>query len=413
MGDPAMSHERIDPVAAPPIPMPGDHNALLEAARPLLELACMLRQRQFEEALEPLEPLRDRLRAMVDAFDEALADMRTHERGRMAARYCVCTFVDEIVAATPAGGGGAWASRSLLMLFHGETSGGERFFSLLHELSQDARTYRDVLELIDVLLALGMEGRYRVLEGGAARLESIRADLRRLILAQRATSSAWPGPVVGREHLWRGGGRWRVCTAAVALSLAAFASLAVLLEARQHAQARPVIDTLMRVAVVAAGAPASAPALLPAAGALADTLARRLASDLSAGRIVLDSAADRAVLTLGSDALFASGSAQVLQARVVLLRRLGVALHGLDARIVVAGHTDDETPSRGKPTNWQLSLARATEVVNVLREQAGSPERFLAQGRGASEPVVPNDSPANRARNRRVVITVIANGAAL
>lgn len=403
-----MTRERIDPVVVLPVPMLGERNALLEAARPLLELACSLRAHEFEEALEPL---RDRLRAMVETFDEALADMRTHERGRMAARYCVCTFVDEIVAATPTGGGGAWASRSLLMLFHGETSGGERFFSLLHELSQDARTYRDVLELIYVMLALGMEGRYRVLEGGAAQLESMRGDLRRLVLALRTTSSAWPGPVVGHEHLWRGGGRWRLCTAAVALSLVAFVSLTVLLEARQHAQARPVIDTLTHVTVVAASAPAEA--FPPAAGVLADTLARRLAGDLSAGRIVLDSAADRAVLTLGSDALFASGSARVLPARMALLRRLGIALRAVDARIVVAGHTDDEAPSRGKPTNWQLSLARATEVVNLLREQAGTPERFLAQGRGASEPVAPNDWPVNRARNRRVVITVIANGAAL
>ncbi|MGG1944076.1 type IVB secretion system protein IcmH/DotU [Trinickia sp. NRRL B-1857] len=408
MGDSSMTRERIDPVVVPPIPALGEHNALLEAARPLLELACTLRLRQFEEALEPL---RDRLCAMVEAFDEALADGQIDERGRMAARYCVCTFVDEIVAATPAGGGGAWASRSLLMLFHGETSGGERFFSLLHDLSQDARTHRDVLELIYVMLALGMEGRYRLLEGGAARLESMRTDLRRLILAQRAIPPAWPGPVIGCEHLWRGGGRWRLCGAVVALSLAAFASLTVLLEARQHAQARPVIDTLTRVAVVPASVPA--PASTPADNPLADMLARRLADDLSAGRIVLDSAADRAVLTLGSDALFASGSAHVLLGRVALLRRVGVALRGFDARIVVAGHTDDEAPSRGKPTNWQLSLARATEVVNLLREQADAPERFLAQGRGASEPVAPNDSPANRARNRRVVITIIANGAAL
>jgi type VI secretion system protein ImpK len=49
----------------------------------------------------------------------------------------------------------------------------------------------------------------------------------------------------------------------------------------------------------------------------------------------------------------------------------------------------------------------------LLREQAGGPERFLAQGRGASEPVAPGDTPQNRARNRRVVIAVLAGGAAL
>ena len=103
----------------------------------------------------------------------------------------------------------------------------------------------------------------------------------------------------------------------------------------------------------------------------------------------------------------------MLASRAELLRRIGGALRDLDARIVVVGHTDDEPTSPGRPTNWQLSLARATVVVNLLREEAGGPERFFAQGRGASEPVAPNDSPANRARNRRVVVTVVARGGAL
>ncbi|WP_116141299.1 type IVB secretion system protein IcmH/DotU [Trinickia diaoshuihuensis] len=407
MGDPAMTRA-WDGVAAARIRVGAEINLPLAAARPLLDLACTLRLRPYEDALEPL---RDRLRAMVEAFDEALADARLDERERTAAHYCLCTFVDEIVAATPSGGGGAWASCSLLMLFHGETSGGERFFSLLQDLSRDANAHLDVLELIYVMLALGMQGRYRLLDAGAARLESVRADLRRRLLAERSMPRAWPGPMAGHEHVWRGHARWLGCRAVVTLALAAFVSLIVVVDARLHAQAMPVIDTLARIAV----APATGIATLPEHGssALADSLSSRLTDDVSAGRLALDSAPDRAVLTLGSDALFASGSAKVLPDRIALLRRIGIALRGFDARIVVSGHTDDEAPSRGKPSNWQLSLARATEVVNLLREQAGAPERFLAQGRGASEPVVPNDSPADRARNRRVVITVIADGAAL
>lgn len=411
-----MTYERGDPVAPASMRVRGENNALLAAARPLLELACTLRLRQFEE---PLEPLRERLRTMVDAFDETLAAQPMNERGRTAARYCLCTFVDEIVASMPSGGGGAWASRSLLMSFHGETSGGERFFVLVKELSRDANTHLDVLELIYVMLALGMEGRYRLLEGGAAQLESMRTDLRRLLLAERGMPPAWPGTVIGREHVWHGGGRWRWYGAAIALSLSltGLVSLAVLFDARLYAQALPVIATLAHVAVKPA-TPAPAPAVLSGSGAsaangLADTLTRRLAIDLSDGRIALDASTGRAVLTLGSDALFAPGSAQVLPGRVALLQRVGTALRGVDARIVVTGHTDDTAPSRGRPSNWQLSLARATEVVNLLRERADAPERFLAQGRGASEAVVSNDTPSHRARNRRVVITVIADGAAL
>lgn len=142
-------------------------------------------------------------------------------------------------------------------------------------------------------------------------------------------------------------------------------------------------------------------------------LAKRLAPDLDAHRVSIDGTSARAIVTVGSDALFASGSATVLASRAAVLRRIGAALRDLDARIVVVGHTDDEPPSPGKPSNWQLSLARATAVVNLLREEAGGAERFLAQGRGASEPVVPNDTPAQRARNRRVVVTVIAGDGSL
>jgi type VI secretion system protein ImpK len=393
-----MRAERIEPVVAVTLDERHEANALLTAARPLLALACRLRLRRTQEELEPL---RERLRAMVDTFDAALDRIGADDAVRKAVRYCLCTFVDEIVAATPSGGSGAWASRSLLLFFHGETSGGERFFSCLRELSRDASAHLDALELIYVMLALGMEGRYRLMEDGPSQLESVRRDLRRLIVAERGTPPGWPGAA---ENISRGRRRWNARGALVVGSLSAFALLAVVLQARLHAQARPVIETLAGIRVAAA--PLTAPPI-PAASALPTLLARRLADDLAAGRIALEGTSDRAVLTLGSDGMFASGSAVVMASRVPLLRRVGAALRALDARILVVGHTDDEPPSRGKRSNWQLSLARATQVVKLLREDAGEPERFLAQGRGASEPVAPNDSPAGKARNRRVVITIV------
>ena len=110
-----MTAARIEPAAMASSGRQGEGNVLLDAARPLLELACKVRRREFDEALEPL---RARLRAMVDAFDASVRHAGVGEPVRMAARYCLCTFVDEIVAATPEGGAGAWASRSLLLLFH-------------------------------------------------------------------------------------------------------------------------------------------------------------------------------------------------------------------------------------------------------------------------------------------------------
>ena len=413
MGDQAVMAARIaSPATASPSQRVGV-NVLMEAAHPVLELVCRLKLREFEEAIEPL---RVRLRAMIDAFDERVRRAGVDEQSRTVVHYCLCTFVDEAVAATPSGGAGAWASHSLLVTFHKEASGGERFFSFLDSLSRDPATHLDVLELIYVMLALGMEGRYRLLENGPFQLETVRDKLRRMLVAQRGSLPAWPGAAHMIENKWQGRGQWPVSRMLVAGALAMSASLAVTLEISLHEQAWPVVETLGRVRVAQVSAPTPSPASTASSAStnvIAQTLSHRLAQDLDAHRVAIYGSPGRAVLTLGSDGLFASGSSTVLASRAELLRRIGGALRDLDARIVVVGHTDDEPTSPGRPTNWQLSLARATVVVNLLREEAGDPERFFAQGRGASEPVAANDSPANRARNRRVVVTVVARGGAL
>jgi type VI secretion system protein ImpK len=416
MGDQAVTDTRIESNDVAQLCTRDRGNPLLKAAHPLLALACRLKIDQSDETLESLESLRQRLRAMVTVFDETVLRAGVDERTRLAARYCLCTCVDEIVAATPPGRGGAWASGSLLIAFHAQASGGERFFSILDELSLDASGNLDVLELLYVMLALGMQGRYRLLEGGEVQLETVRDTLRRLVIAERGRAPAWPGAPFGVEHVCRWPARRWVSAAVLAGVLAAPALLFLALQARLRADAQPVIDTLARVRIASAMTTTAATATAdnptaPAAHSLADTLSARLSDDLAAQRLAVDGSGDKAALTLGSDALFASGSAKVPAPRVALLRRIGAALRGLDARIVVIGHTDDQPPTPGRPSNSQLSLARATAVVDLLSEEAGGAERFLAQGRGASEPVAPNDTPENRARNRRVVITVSPDGA--
>jgi type VI secretion system protein ImpK len=77
--------------------------------------------------------------------------------------------------------------------------------------------------------------------------------------------------------------------------------------------------------------------------------------------------------------------------------------------VVVVGHTDDTRPrlSARLPSNFDLSKARARNVAALLAERAGPPERYASEGRGETEPLAPNDGPANRARNRRVDIILL------
>ena len=87
-----------------------------------------------------------------------------------------------------------------------------------------------------------------------------------------------------------------------------------------------------------------------------------------------------------------------------LLKRIAEAISGVEGQVVVAGHSDNIPIHTIRfPSNWHLSVARAEAVTKIL--QQGSPTTVItAEGRADNEPLVPNDSPENRARNRRVEI---------
>jgi type VI secretion system protein ImpK len=90
------------------------------------------------------------------------------------------------------------------------------------------------------------------------------------------------------------------------------------------------------------------------------------------------------------------------------LERIAQALNQVEGGVLVVGHTDN-VPIRSLrfPSNWHLSRARAQAVTKILSHHLELPERIQSEGRGSAEPLVPNDSPQNRARNRRVEITLL------
>src|SRR6059058_2371594 len=108
-------------------------NPLVRAANPLLDLVTPLRRM----ASHPdVEALRMQLISAVKSFEAAAKAAHVEHDQIAAARYALCTLLDETISSTPWGGGGVWASRSLLVAFHNEAFGGEKFFLLLQKLSQ-------------------------------------------------------------------------------------------------------------------------------------------------------------------------------------------------------------------------------------------------------------------------------------
>lgn len=110
-----------------------------------------------------------------------------------------------------------------------------------------------------------------------------------------------------------------------------------------------------------------------------------------------------------SEIAFGSGSANVGSAFADLLDKLTDVIKKSNGEVLVGGHTDNIPLGGGAyRSNWELSAARATSVVHhFLNYSEIEPGKLAVQGFGDSRPLVPNDSPENRAKNRRVEITLV------
>lgn len=110
-----------------------------------------------------------------------------------------------------------------------------------------------------------------------------------------------------------------------------------------------------------------------------------------------------AILQLNGDLLFESGAAEINPAALPVLEGLADYIATVDRSIDIIGHTDDvpiSTPTY--PSNWELSAARAGQAVRYMVERGVRPQQLRAIGQADTVPLVPNDSPENRAKNRRV-----------
>ena len=115
-------------------------------------------------------------------------------------------------------------------------------------------------------------------------------------------------------------------------------------------------------------------------------------------------------LEINSSLLFPSGSSALIPESVPLLIKLSDAFVDLPNRIHIEGFTDDKpinTPIF--PSNWELSSARAAAVVRLFARNGVEPSRLASIGYGEYQPISDNDTEVGRAKNRRVVIIVLAS----
>ena len=119
----------------------------------------------------------------------------------------------------------------------------------------------------------------------------------------------------------------------------------------------------------------------------------------------------RLVVELAEDVLFDSGQARLKKAGQKALSAVTQILKQVpDRKFQVAGHTDNiAIRTRRFASNWELSTARAVNVVKFMQEQGMEPDRLSAAGYGEFSPVASNDTPEGRAENRRIEIVLQPN----
>src|SRR2546426_5570325 len=143
-----------------------------------------------------------------------------------------------------------------------------------------------------------------------------------------------------------------------------------------------------------------------------DSLVKDLKTEISKGEIKVTQIRDRLSVQMVEKILFDSGKAEIKPQGKDVLGKVGQVLLGVkDKQIRIEGYTDSVPIGvalrQQFPTNWELSAVRATTVLRFLEEKAGVDGKNLAAvGYGPFRPVASNDTPEEKAENRRIEITL-------
>ena len=143
-----------------------------------------------------------------------------------------------------------------------------------------------------------------------------------------------------------------------------------------------------------------------------EELVQGLSKEVEKGQLQVRQYRNMLAVDLAEQIFFDSGRASLKAGGKEVLKKVAGALKGYENKIIrVVGHTDNVPVAKSLqaifPSNWELSVARATNVVRFLQVSGIPPERMVPSGRAEYDPVAPNDTPEGRQKNRRIEIMLI------
>jgi type VI secretion system protein ImpK len=387
----------------PEVSLHCDVNVIVSAATPLLTLGINVRSMSHHP--DP-KALYQQIAESLKTIDLQLKNQGLPKESIITARYIVCAYLDEMVMSTPWGGQSLWATRNLLMTFHKNNQGGAQFFEIIKLLTQSPAMNLDLIELCYLILNLGFQGRYRISDTGSIEIAGIQDNLYQIITTYR------PAPVKQLSNHWRGavndsqtslsGNSRLLITAGISLLISVLVFTVLLILLSQESDP---------VAIKAASVAGNLQPIVRNNRPIKRTthvsyIRNQLKHDITQNNLSVDDISGGIRITVFGSNLFKPSSAKLTKQKEITIANIISGLKNMPGFIQITGHTDD-IPIRTLqfPSNWELSSKRADEMVRLL--QTHMPDReIVGEGVADSAPIVPNNSTANRAINRRIEINL-------
>ena len=141
----------------------------------------------------------------------------------------------------------------------------------------------------------------------------------------------------------------------------------------------------------------------------AKRLQTALQEEIANGSVAVETEGMKIIIRILEKASFESGQADVRPSFAPVLLKIGSMIDRNSGEITVSGHTDNVPISNERfRSNWDLSTSRAVSVTHeLLKTASAEEERFMVTGHADTRPRAANDSAENRAKNRRVDISIV------
>jgi chemotaxis protein MotB len=141
---------------------------------------------------------------------------------------------------------------------------------------------------------------------------------------------------------------------------------------------------------------------------VAGQLTAMLSSQNLGNQVSVQTNIDGVLISLSERLIFENDQAELPAESLDVLNTIVEMLRPINNKVRLVGHTNT-TPSTNPmyPTNWELSLARATSVARYLINSGIAPERLIISGQGEYAPVFPNDTELHKEMNARVELVII------